>query len=581
MRNKKFLTFLIMFFLGGLSVLHAATQPKFSIIPTTSTNISLSTSAVVQYKVTNNTLITRTLTMVPIQGITPITAGAGVCSDPFILAQGQSCLLTLLVEAQDMVTSRINEGPVICKTMDDYNNNPDPFLCSQASRINSLHISLLNYLTVDPANLSFAVGGNGVITVTNSGHATSTANNITVIPGSSGNISVVTNNCPAALRPAENCTIVFEASDAQGATNFTVQGDNTNSVDITVAANLVQISANPQDLTLIVDGSGSITVANDINSTTTANNIQPSIPGGSGIILESTTCLTNLAPGASCTLTFSGTQEVGPTIVPIQGTNTNAVDVTITVQEATISVTSPVQEERTIEVGSIDTLLDLVITNNMSSSATALNINVTDKTACANVVVTNTGCASVAPGASCTLHLSSPTPYAPCNITIAGSNTDSFTTPIAFQYLNGLVYQASADGSTGKIVRETEFSTSWTIGNANLPDADSASDGVANTNVIVADIQCTNNPAACAALSCRDTFGANWYLPAYQEIQTFLSTLCSNEDIPCNFGGFTAGTYWSSTYVPTFEAYVVSSPEGARSPDAITDSNNVRCTRNF
>ncbi len=63
-------------------VLQAA-EPKFSIIPTagsvTAILLPSNFTETVSYQVTNNTKITRTLTMVPITGVSQTTTGAGVC----------------------------------------------------------------------------------------------------------------------------------------------------------------------------------------------------------------------------------------------------------------------------------------------------------------------------------------------------------------------------------------------------------------------------------------------------------------------------------------------------------------------
>lgn len=122
----------------NLSV-HAA-KPIFSIIPITSTvgSIPSNGGTLVQYQVTNQTAITRTLTMKPIPGVTQSALGPNACTNPFTLAPNQSCILSL------SIFEAIHGGPVICKTQCANNNNPDLFLCAQASPENQLNFTKSN-----------------------------------------------------------------------------------------------------------------------------------------------------------------------------------------------------------------------------------------------------------------------------------------------------------------------------------------------------------------------------------------------------------------------------------------------------
>ncbi|HHS8488476.1 TPA: hypothetical protein ACTUYI_003207, partial [Legionella anisa] len=70
------------------------------------------------------------------------------------------------------------------------------------------------------------------------------------------------------------------------------------------------------------------------------------------------------------------------------------------------------------------------------------------------------------------------TPYAPCTITVSGSNTaNSPQTLIAFSHLGGLVFEES--GGSGKVVIDVAqgFSSQWTIMPSNT-GATSLDDGV-------------------------------------------------------------------------------------------------------
>lgn len=138
--KKSLITMLIL----GTSLSQAAV-PKFSIVPTADsiTNLLLPSNftETVMYQVTNNTKITRTLTMVPIQGVTQTLSG-NVCSNPFTLASGESCLLSLVINGSQVSSSGIMGGPVICKTKGTNDDSPDPFLCSQPKKGDLLAISI-------------------------------------------------------------------------------------------------------------------------------------------------------------------------------------------------------------------------------------------------------------------------------------------------------------------------------------------------------------------------------------------------------------------------------------------------------
>lgn len=118
----------------------ADTQPSFSVVANTATSIVVPSNrhAYVQYKVTNNSDITRVLTMVPIPNVTQVTNDNSQCGNPFTLEKNGSCNLTLYVDGA-LQNSTYSGGPVICKKNSD-SNTPDPFLCSQPEKSMTLYI---------------------------------------------------------------------------------------------------------------------------------------------------------------------------------------------------------------------------------------------------------------------------------------------------------------------------------------------------------------------------------------------------------------------------------------------------------
>lgn len=126
------------------SSLIEAAEVKFNIVPIDSITAFLLPSnftETIRYQVTNQTKIIRTLTMVPIEGVTQITTGDGVCASPFTLVPQQTCVLTLAVDGSLVPSSGIHGGPVICKAKGPNNNEADPLLCSQPSPANTLAVS--------------------------------------------------------------------------------------------------------------------------------------------------------------------------------------------------------------------------------------------------------------------------------------------------------------------------------------------------------------------------------------------------------------------------------------------------------
>ena len=438
---------------------------------------------------------------------------------------------------------------------------------------------LLADITVAPLSVTFAVGGSGSVTVTTDAGSPVPALNLeATIPGGSG-ITVQSTTCGASLSPGDSCQITFTGS-ALASIGVPVAGDNTGTETVTVnvvTAALANLSVTPSTLTFASSGTGSVTVTN-ISVGAAATNVAAAIPGGSTFSVQSTTCGLLLPPTASCTFTFANPVEEGPTTVSITH-DAGARSVTLTTVAAPmIAISGPVQQSRVIAVSGA--ALSLEVTNDAGSAVSATGITVSNKAAVPNVVVDDSDCLTVAPGASCTLELTSNTPYAPATITIGGSNTaNSPQTLIVFSHLGGLVFEES--GGAGKIVIDVaqEFTSRWTSALSST-GASSLDDGVANTNTIVVDAACSNDPANCAAQQCRN-ISADWSLPARNELTAIHSALCSNSATPCNAGGFAASSYWSSTELNPLDASTVIFPSGGTAIDDKLMANPVRCVRPF
>ncbi|MDR3476987.1 MAG: beta-propeller fold lactonase family protein [Gammaproteobacteria bacterium] len=143
-RQKNSVVFITGMLLLGSSIAYAA-QATFSIIPVAGTVTSLllpsNFTETVSYQVTNQTKVTRTLTMTPMAGVTQVT-GNGSCPNPFTLSSKQSCTLTLVINGSQVPASGISGGPVICKIKGPSDPSPDPFLCSRPDVGSTLAVSV-------------------------------------------------------------------------------------------------------------------------------------------------------------------------------------------------------------------------------------------------------------------------------------------------------------------------------------------------------------------------------------------------------------------------------------------------------
>lgn len=542
-------------------------------------------SAIVQYMVQNQSNKTRQLIIRPTAGITQTTS----CTVTPKGQAGSTCILDLFIKGATLPADGIHGGPLLCQA--NANGTPNLNQCYQPSQANSLNITQTpatsSTISITPLTLGFTAGNSGVVTVTNSAQSTEIAHNImATIPGGSS-VSVQSTTCGTTLAIGASCTITFTAATPEGPTNISIAGSNTNSVNVVVTVTPVPtalISVNPSTLLFAENSTGVVTVTNDVSSVVTADNVLATIPGGSTLSVQSTTCGASLAIGASCTITFASSAQEGPTLVPIAGTNTNTVNLNITVtSQPQISITGPVQSSRVVTVSGA--ALNLQITNDAGSPVNANAITVSNQAACPNLTVDDSNCISVAPNTACTLVLNSPDPYAPCTITISGSNTaNSPTTLIAFSYLGGLVFTES--GGTGKVVVESGFGSQWTNTVTNIAGAVSLTDGAANTNAIIADGSCSGDTTNCAAYQCRNLGGTptpDWYMPALNELVLVNTALCGNGTIPCDFGNFVTTIYWSSTQnnAGMSDGRVVNFPSGITGLAGKTETHPVHCIRNF
>lgn len=441
--NKAIWILIAGIFLVTTNAIQAATQPKFVLTPLTHTTFPIALDEVVnvRYRVTNSTKITRTLTMVPIQGISQTTSGNGACANPFTLAHNQSCVLTLSLLGSALPAT-VTTGPEIC-AKEEGSNTPDPFLCSQPSKNDSLNVTVIPTkrarLLVQPSILTLVANGLArSITVTNSS-ALLTARNIRAdLTGTAldGNVTQNASNC-VSVAPGATCTLTFTPSSRTiSLTRFPIQGDNTLKAGAAIqVASLAfaPISVAGSPLILGSQQIGSLTITNHSLSRT-ASNIAAVLTAdlvAAGVTQNASDCVGPIAAGGTCTLSFTaGTTGIDSNnTVDIYGTDTSLTTATISVNTTSLQTIS------------FDGSSSLTLPANGSSTGTMTIVNGSGAVIAAgltahfastelNGIVTATTCEEIPVGGRCTITFTAGTTtiaatpfpiYGPNTITLEGT----------------------------------------------------------------------------------------------------------------------------------------------------------------
>ena len=440
------------------------TQPKFTIIPTIPVRNIL--TSVAQYRVTNQTKITRSLTIVPIQGVSQIIGGINSCGTVFTLAQGESCLLTLTS------STTISDTPVqVCKT--NYNdNNPDPFLCSQTSPEDNLNLSpssptLEARLVSLPKTLNLTAGSStqGVITVSNLSSVFAATNVQADLTGTAldGNVTQDASACTA-LPALGQCDIYFTPGNQPvSLTSFPIEGDNTTqaagAIIITDAstARITVTSGNP----LILDegGNGTLTIQN--NSSVSATDVAADLSelqNPTALTQNSSGCAT-LAANGSCQLQFTANSVLSAEAMFIFGTNTST-----TASGVAVNASSQIQLQITagspLQLQADGSTTGTMTIQNLSTTETAENVTANFTNTSLSGKVTATTCTSIAPQATCNITYT-PSIYTavPTNFTIVGSNTAAVTGNLSINSYKALIVNSGSSGSSTAVICDLSQST--------------------------------------------------------------------------------------------------------------------------
>ena len=232
-----------------------AGAPVWTFEPLTPTTISIlpNGTATVQYRVTNQSNKPHTLMMQPIQGISQVTTGLGVCGNPFALAGKASCVLTLQINGSQINNSISNE-PLVCQ-IGSTNQ------CYRPAKANVLNITKI-IITVSGSPLALIPNGaTGTLTVNNVSQDVTATNITSNFSGTAlnGNVTETGNTC-VSLAPGSSCTLTYTpGTNLVSQTAFTIQGDNANAVTAAIGiyiATLTSGTTNAGTASIVLVGTG-------------------------------------------------------------------------------------------------------------------------------------------------------------------------------------------------------------------------------------------------------------------------------------------------------------------------------------
>lgn len=331
---SKALTLLLSSILLSLSALLHAGSPVWTFTPLTATSVSVPVNgtATIQYQVTNQSAKSHSLLMTPITGITQMTTGAGICSNPFTLpSKGSSCTLSLPVNGSQL-THSITDGPIVCE-------QGSTLQCYKPSPSNVLNINVgINVHTIGGT----VSGLSGSVVLQNNG----TDNETVSSDGAFTFATAIAEGSPYAVtvltQPSGQTCTVTNGSGTVGSANVT-------SVSVTCVSNDTTLTASVSTLGLSINDTGlnaaltgkprliTITNSGSNSATSVTYSTSPALPSGTtispascGTIAASGTCVLTITPGGTASATAGNTSPT-PITLSISGTNTNTLTPTVNI----------------------------------------------------------------------------------------------------------------------------------------------------------------------------------------------------------------------------------------------------------
>lgn len=364
----------------------------------------------------------------------------------------------------------------------------------------------------------------------------------------------------------------------------TIDGTNIDTIVVTCSDNDAVISVTGSPLTVLTNSSsGSLTIHN-LSSVVTATSITSNFVGTAldGNITESGNTCGTVAPGATCTLTYStGSSVVSQTNFTISGSNTNTVTAA-----ATINGTPPTVISISANSGSATGGTGFTITGVSLTGTSAVTFDGTSATSI-NVVnaTTVTGVTPAHAAAAVTVALT--TPYGTTSVT---NGYTYLTTAVGQSSGGGKI--ACLDGGLQNLIAATaDNSSSIVWGPSSSTGATSTTDGASNTAIIVAAFG-DNGGTSYAAQVCNDyevdslghtpcqsnnTCYTDWFLPARDQ----LSCLYTNRSTIGGFNGTGSNQYWTSREQGSGLVTLVYFTNGGYYGSGPTTPRFLRCVRSF
>ena len=449
-------------------------------------------------------------------------------------------------------------------------------------------------ISVAGSPLSITVDGStGDLTVTNTSEFVTALDIESDFSGTAleGNILETGNTC-SSVAPGADCTLTFTSGDTVlAATQFTILGSNTEPVSASVqivAPAIATLSVDGSPLTLTANGpTGNLIVTN--TSATTALDIASDFTGTAldGNVVETGNTCNNVAPAASCTLTFTpGGTLVAATNFSVQGSNTVELTPSIAIQSGTtLTAVNP-------NSGSAAGGTGITLTGTGFTGATAVTFDGIPATS-VNVVNSTTVTAVTPAHAAGVVDVVIDTPAGGATLlnsytylaTAVGQSSGGGTIACLNGGFNNLI-AASADNSAG---------IEWGgLGTAVGAGAQSNTDGASNTTAIVDELG-NNGGVPYAAQLCNDyevdsqantpcevgnTCYDDWFLPAGNNVTASgqLNCLYTNQ---VAIGGFAAVDYYSSTESSASFSWFQDFDDGGQFLNSKNGELRVRCVRSF
>ncbi|MBA4696663.1 MAG: putative Ig domain-containing protein [Legionella sp.] len=225
-----------------------AAEPKFlikSLSPSTIYQLRANQSIIVEYEVTNQTKVTRTLTIAPVAGVNQVVT-EGSCGRPFTLGNRQSCRLLVQVNEVDIpIQGSIIGGPVVCKTAGSDPSVPDRTLCSQPNVADRLYVTrATNPMTTDVQP--------SISTVIN----TFFQETINVSGGNPPyTFQLIAGSLPSGTSLNQATGVIAGVLTASGTFNYTIQVRDTTgqtvNLALTTTVSALQLTATPSTFTQI------------------------------------------------------------------------------------------------------------------------------------------------------------------------------------------------------------------------------------------------------------------------------------------------------------------------------------------